>query len=226
VIPIKEYDSLRGKAYPAERPGEPEPPQATLTRIDYDLRIDGAVASGSASLIVDVLKDGWVRVPIPQGLLVRDAKLGTESVSLVPTPGRTQQLSVVLSKKGRFVLILDVAFTVASSAGEERLSLPSGASGVTRAAIGFAPQEVDVKVTGGYISTKSAAGWLAYARGTDPLTFAWRKKIEERPVELPARARGSIVQLYGLGEDSTSLNAEVEVEMIQGSISQIKIAVP
>jgi hypothetical protein len=226
VIPVREYEALRGKAYPVERDAEPESIPATLTRVDYDLRIDGVVASGRASLTVDVLKDGWVRVPIPQGLLVRDARLGGESVSLVPTPGRSPQLSVVLSKKGRSVLMLDVAFTVGSAGGEERLSLPVGASGVTRAAIAFAPQDVEVKVTGGHLSEKSTAGWLAYARGGEPLTFAWRKQFVERRIELPPRVRGSLIQLYGLGEDSSSLNAEVELEVVQGSTSHIKIEVP
>lgn len=226
VIPIKEYEALRGKAYPAPRESEPESPSATLTRIDYDLRIDGTVASGRASLTIDVLKDGWVRVPIPQGLLVRDARLGSDPVSLVPMPGRTSQLSAVVSKKGRSVLVLDVAFTIASTGSEERLSLPAGAAGVTRAAVAFTPQEVEVKVTGGNLSEKSTARWIAYARGSEPLTFAWRKKIEEKRVELPPRVRGSLTQLYGLGEDSTSLNAEVEIEMIQGAASQIKIEVP
>jgi hypothetical protein len=58
--------------------------EATLTRVDYDLRIDGDLAAGRASLTVDVLKDGWVRVPIPAGLLVREAKLDGKLVSLVP----------------------------------------------------------------------------------------------------------------------------------------------
>jgi hypothetical protein len=38
--------------------------------------------------------------------------------------------------------------------------------------------------------------------------------------------RGSLTQLFGLGEDSTSLNAEVEIEVVQGSARQVKIAVP
>ena len=226
VIPIKDYDTLRGKAYPVERQMEPESTPATLTRIDYDLRIEGAVVSGTATLTVDVLKDGWVRVPVPQGMLVRDARLGGEPVSLIPAPGRSGQLSLVLSKKGRSVLMLEVAFAIASAGAEERLSLPAGGSGVTRAAIAFAPQDVEVKVTGGYVAEKSLGGWLAYARGDEPLTFAWRKKIEERRAELPPRVKGSLTQLYGLGEDSTSLNAEVEIEMIQGAASQVKIEVP
>src|SRR5579862_3006640 len=73
VIPVEEYRVLRAKAYPADHDPEPPPLDATLTRVDYDLRVLGELASGRANLTVDVLKDGWVRVPVPPGLLVREA---------------------------------------------------------------------------------------------------------------------------------------------------------
>src|SRR4051812_46122839 len=63
VIPIPEYSAIRAKAYPVDREVEPPRMDATLTRVDYDLKLDGAIASGRAALTVDVLKDGWVRVP-------------------------------------------------------------------------------------------------------------------------------------------------------------------
>ncbi len=226
VLPIREYETLHAKAYPADREPEGPPVEATLTRVDYDLRVEGTVATGSARLTIDVLKDGWVRVPIPPGLLVREARLGASLVSLVPAAGTSGQLAAVLSKKGRSVLDLDVAFTVSSAAGEERLSLPVGASGVTRAAVGLPQQDVEVKVTGGLPPEKPASHWVTYARGTEPLVYLWRKKIEERRVELPLRLRGSLTQLFGLGEDSTSLNAEVQIEVLQGAARQVKIAVP
>src|SRR5260370_32709976 len=59
VLPVDEYRTLHAKAYPIEHEPEPPPVEATLTRVDYDLRIDGELASGRASLTVDVLKDGW-----------------------------------------------------------------------------------------------------------------------------------------------------------------------
>ena len=226
VLPIHDYATLHSKAYPLPERVTQVPVQATLTRIDYDLHIEGAVASGRASLTVDVLRDGWVRIPIPQGLLVRDARLGSERLSLVPAPENPKQLSAVLSQRGRSVLLLDVAFTVSTAGAEERLSLPVGASGVTRSVVSLTPQDVDVTVTGGYMAEKSAGRWLAYARGSQPLTFAWRRKIEERRVELPPRERASLTQLFGLGEDATSLNAEVTVEMMQGAAKQLRIAVP
>ena len=74
VIPVEEYRVLRAKAYPVEHDPEPPPLDATLTRVDYDLHVAGDLAAGRASLTVDVLKDGWVRVPVPAGLLVREAQ--------------------------------------------------------------------------------------------------------------------------------------------------------
>jgi len=232
VIPVGEYGSLRAKAFPAD--GEPAPPpvEATLTRIDYDLRIDGEVASGRASLAVDVLKDGWVRVPIPSGLLVREARLDGKLVSLVPSESGKSgaQLSAVLSKRGRSTLSLDIALPVASSGGEERLTLPSGASGITRAAVALPRQDIDVRLSGGILAEKSDSAaetkWLAYGRGNEQLTFTWRKKTEDHRATQPLRLRGSLTELVGLGEDSTSISAEVSLEVVQGAARQVRIQLP
>src|SRR5579863_4483255 len=106
VIPVQEYRILRAKAYPVEHDPEPPPTDATLSRVDYDLRVAGDLAAGRASLTVDVLKDGWVRVPVPAGLLVREARLDGKQVSLVPgAQGKGgAHLSAMLSHAGRFEL--------------------------------------------------------------------------------------------------------------------------
>src|SRR6266700_6734330 len=137
VIPVDEYRVLRAKAYPVEHDPEPPPLDATLTRVDYDLHVLGDLSTGRATLTVDVLKDGWVRVPVPAGLLVREARLDGKLVALVPaTSGRSgPQLAALLSHAGRWVLALDVDVPVSSSAGEESISLPAADSGVTRASI-------------------------------------------------------------------------------------------
>jgi hypothetical protein len=232
VLPVEEYRTLHDRAYPAEREPEPSPVEATLTRVDYDLRINGVLASGRASLTVDVLKDGWVRVPIPSGLLVREARLDGKLVSLVPSGGGKSggQLSALLSHPGRSVLLLDIALPIASSAGEESISLPSTASGVTRAVVQLPRQGVDVRLAGGLLSEKSESSseskWIAYARGNEPLSFAWKRKTEDHRATQPLRLRGSLTQLLGLGEDSTSINAEVNVEVTQGATREAKIQIP
>ena len=231
VITIGDYRSLHAKAYPPDREPEGPPVDATLTRVDYDLRIDGDLASGRASLTVDVLKDGWVRVPIPVGLLVREAKLDGKLVSLVPSPaGRGNQLSALLSKPGRAVLQLDIALPVASNADEESISLPSTGSGVTRATVRLPRQGVDIRLNGGLLADKSESGaeskWLAYARGNEPLTFTWKRKTEDHRSTQALRLRGSLTELTGLGEDTTTIVAEVNVEVTQGAAKEVHIALP
>jgi hypothetical protein len=232
VITIGDYKTLHAKAYPPEREPEAPPVDATLTRVDYDLRIDGDLAAGRASLTVDVLKDGWVRVPIPAGLLVREAKLDGKLVSLVPgVAGKgSNQLSALLSRPGRAVLLLDIALPVVSTAGEESISLPSTASGVTRASVRLPRQGVDIKLTGGLLAEKSESGaeskWLAYARGNEPLTFSWKRKTEDHRSSQALRVRGSLTELTGLGEDTTTIVAEVNIEVTQGAAREVRIALP
>jgi hypothetical protein len=232
VLSLGDYRTLHARAYPPEREPEPPPVDATLTRVDYDLRIDGELASGRASLTVDVLRDGWVRVPIPAGLLVREAKLDGKLVSLVPfAAGKgSNQLSALLSRPGRSVLLLDIALPVASNAGEESISLPSTPSGVTRASVRLPKQGVEIKLTGGLLADKTESAteskWLAYGRGNEPLAFTWKRKTEDHRSSQALRFRGSLTELTGLGEDSTTVVAEVNVEVTQGAAREVRISLP
>jgi hypothetical protein len=173
-----------------------------------------------------------VRVPIPAGLLVREAKLDGKLVSLVPggSGKGSNQLSALLSRPGRSVLLLDIAMPVVSNAGEESISLPSTASGVTRASVRLPRQGVEIKLTGGLLADKTESGteskWLAYARGNEPLTFTWKRKTEDHRSTQALRLRGSLTELAGLGEDSTTVMAEVNIEVTQGAAKEVRIALP
>ncbi len=232
VIPVPEYKALHDKAYPSEPQPEPPPVEATLTRVEYDLRVpNGDVAEGQARLTVDVLKDGWVRLPIPPGLMVREARLDGKLVALTnASSGKTAGQCALLSKQGRAVLQLDVGFRISSSAGEETLTLPAGGSGIIRASIALPRQDVDLRLVGGFLASKSESQaetkWVVYGHGSGPLVLTWRKKIEDRHVTLPLRLRGSLTELVGLGEDSTAIYAEVKLEVLQGEAREVRVQLP
>jgi hypothetical protein len=256
AIPETEYQALRARAFPAEPVPELPPVLSTLTRIDYDLKINGDFASGQATLTIDVIKDGWVRVPIPSNLLVREAKLDGKLVSLVSdgtgsgskdinevrwntgmkTPSQIKPninpniVSVVFKHQGRATLMLDIVLPVTTTATNESIALPPAVAGITRASLLLSRQGVETKLTGGFLAEKptapSESKWVAYGRGNEPLVFAWWKKTEDHHSSQPLRMRGSLTEIVGLGEDTTSIQADVNAEIVQGAAQEIKIQVP
>jgi hypothetical protein len=232
VISVPDYRALRVRAFPAEREPEPPPVDAALSRVDYDLRVDTDVASGHATLTVDVLKNGWVRVPIPSGLFVREAKLDGKPLSLASLSAskESNQLSALLSHTGRAVITLEIALPIAATASEERVSIPSTFSGVTRVTLEIPRSGVDLSLNGGLLSEthelKTGGKWTAYGKGAEPIVFAWRRKTEEHHSTLPLRMHGTLTQFVGLGEDSTSLSANITLVVTQGAAKEAHIQLP
>ena len=232
VLPVDEYRALRRAAFPLDAEPVAPPIEATLSRIDYDLKIDGDLASGEVRLTVDVIKDGWVRLAMPEGLMVREAHLDGRQVTLVTRstekgPGAGELL---LSQTGRSVLTLKIVAPVSTVAGTDILQLPVSNSAVSHATIELARQGVDVHITGGLLleHSESATGsrWIANGRGTEPLTFAWRRRVDDQRATQPLRLRGAVTELVGLGEDTTQVNAEIQVEVLQGLAQEIRVQLP
>jgi hypothetical protein len=232
VLQVSDYTALKRAASPTEPEPAPPPVEATLSRIDYDLKIDGDLATGEARLTVDVIKNGWVRVPLPEGLMVRDAQLDGQPVNLVtaPTEKGPGRLDLLLSKTGRSVLALKIVAPVTTVAGTDILQLPVSNSAVSHAKIELLRQGVDVRITGGLLleHSESTTGsrWIANGKGGEPLTFAWRRKVDDSRLNQPLRLRGVITQLIGLGEDATQVSAEVLLDVLSGVAQDVHVELP
>src|SRR6185436_5305943 len=150
VIPVEDYRALRLRAFPPDRPADPPPVDATVTRVDYELRVNGDSATGEARLTVDVLKAGWVAIEIPQGLLVRAARIDGRAIPVIDTPAP----HVLLSRPGRVVLSLDVVVPLRAAAGTETMTLPPSKGAVSRLALIVPRQDIDVTVTGGVLAER------------------------------------------------------------------------
>lgn len=232
VLPVSEYAALRHAAFPADVVAAPPAVEATLSRLDYDLKVDGDLASGEARLTVDVIREGWVRVPLPDGLMVREAKLDGREVSLVKHasdkgPGTAELL---LSKTGRAVLTLKIVAQVSTVAGTDILQLPVSNSAVSHAVVELTRQGIDVHISGGLLlehsESSTSSRWVANGRGNEPLTFAWRRKVDDQRASQPLRLRGTLTELVGMGEDTTQVNAEVRVDVLQGVASEVRVQLP
>src|SRR3954466_8664485 len=154
VLPVDEYRALRARAFP-ETPDAPPPPvDATLTRVDYDLRVAGESVVGQARLTIDGHQQGWASVQVPPGLLVRDARIDGRPTALVDgNPPRG-----LLSRTGRSLLTLDVGLPLTTQSGNETIALPSSGSALSSVTLVVPRTGVDLTVSGGLIGEQSEAG--------------------------------------------------------------------
>ena len=182
VIGISEYTALKRSAAPDEPEPAAPPVEATLSRIDYNLKVDGDLATGEARLTVDVIKNGWVRVQMPDGLMVRDAQLDGRPVNLAMKtkdkgPGCADLL---LSKTGRSIVTLKIVAPVTTVAGTDILHLPVSNSAISHAIVELTRQGVDVRITGGLLleHSENASGsrWVANGKGGEPLYLCMATK--------------------------------------------------
>jgi hypothetical protein len=225
VLPVDEYRTLRERA----RPPAPPPVSAiaaTLTRIDYELRVDGDAIAGRALLTADVLRDGWVRVPVPAGLMVREARLDGQRLPLVEGPPPY----VLLSRAGRAALDFDVVMPVTSAAGADAITLPPSQSPIVRVSLVLPRTGVDLTVSGGYIADRSEgqgdSRWTVYGQPGGTLRLSWKRKIDDRRATQPLRFRARVTQLVALGEESSQVTASLRLEVQQGTLRDVTVRLP
>jgi len=228
VLGLEEYRALRARAFPATPDPAPPPVDAALTRVDYDLRVAGDTVTGQARLAIDVLKQGWVSVQVPAGMLVRDARIDGRPTPLSVTDGNPAR--VLISRTGRSTLTLDVVVPLATAAGSESMTLPASGSALTAVTLVVPRAGVDLAVAGGFIAEQSETGndsrWVVYGTPGRALSFTWKRKADDRRSSLPLRTRARVTQLVALGEDSTQVTSSVQIEVTQGLARDVTIALP
>ena len=135
ALTIADYLKLREQANPRPAPPPPPPARATVSETAYDLVAGEGLATGTAELAIDVLDDGWVEVPLPASLFVRAARLGgrplpisdgrqaaNASPGVLPGSPGSGTRRILLSRRGRSLVTLDVAVPIAETAGNETSS--------------------------------------------------------------------------------------------------------
>src|SRR5262245_570005 len=226
VLPVDEYRALRDRANPTPPPTVAPPVDATLTRVDYDLRVDTDAVAGRAVLTIDVLRDGWTRLQIPAGLMVREASLDGQPVALVDGIPPL----VLLSRAGRSILTLDVVIPLATSGGAESMTLPASPSPISRVRLSLPKSGVDLSIAGGFVADRAESTtesrWTAFGVPNHALTMRWKRKVDDRRAEQPLRVRARVTEVAGLGEDVCQIAAAVRVEILQGLAREVSLAIP
>src|SRR4029077_12467918 len=145
---------------------------------------------GRALLTVDVMREGWVRIPIPRPLRVTDARLDGQPLAIVDGPSPY----LLLSRTGRTVAELEIVIPVTVAAGTESIAVPAAPVPMTRVTLTLPRSEVELSVTGGFVlehaDTTDRSGWTVVGRPGEPLALTWKRRTDDRRALLPLRTRG------------------------------------
>jgi len=235
VLTVPDYLALREKANPRGPDPVRPPARATITETDYALAAGDGLALGTAELTIDVLEDGWVEVALPQGLVVRAARLAGRPVPLAdlanPRSGQGAGRRILLSRKGRTVVSLDVAVPIETLAAGERLRLPPSPGGLVKAVLSVPRAgEIDLSATGGTVvareATPQALRVTAHASLNEALGFTWHRRRDAAEGAQTLRLRGRVQHVIGLGEDAGFVTARVTADIPQGGTTSLALRVP
>lgn len=229
VIPVEEYRTLRARAHPLDPDPPPPPIEWALTRIDCDLRVDGKSATGEAVLTVDVLKEGWVRLALPQALTIRSARIENRPVALVSEAGHDP--AVLFSKVGRTILTLEIATPVTEEGGTTSFFLPSSTASIFRVAARIPGAALDVDVSGGVVTKKEETAtetrMSVTVRPGAPLNLSWRGRRAQTQTPGGARRfRGDVTEIVGLGEESALTTVHASIDVTQGALDSVSFTLP
>ncbi len=163
ALTIADYLKLREQANPRPTPPSPPPARATVSETAYELTAGEGLATGTAELAIDVLDDGWIEVPLPASLFVRAARLGGRPLAIADGArhgrrigGLRRSRRILLSRKGRSLVTLDVAVPIAETAGNEYIQLPPATGGLVRATLTVPRADVAIVASGGAIVERAA----------------------------------------------------------------------
>jgi hypothetical protein len=237
ALPVADYLKLRDLANPRPTPPPALPARVAVSDTAYTLVAGDGLATGTAELTIDVLDDGWVEVPLPPSLFVRAARLNGRPLALTGgapdgsgSGGGPGGRRMLLSRKGRTVVSLDVALPITETAANEGIQLPPAADGPVRATLTVPRRDVVVVAGGGTIvdrTTEAAAVRVtAHATLGQGLGLSWYRRREAAGPELPARLRGQLQHVVGLGEDTALLTARVTIGVLRGAATAFTLRVP
>ena len=232
VLTVPDYLSLREKSKPPVTAPVRPPVRAALTEVVYELTAGDGFAAGTVDVTVDVLEDGWAEIPLPSGFYIRAARLGGRPVALADLVGKRGDPGgsrLLLSRKGRAQVSLDVVMPIASQAGNDWIQVPPSAA-LVRVVLTVPRADVELTASGGAVTERSATAQalrvVAHARPNETLALAWVRKRDAAEIERPLKLRGRVQHVIGLGEETGIVTARVGLEVLQGSATSVALQLP
>ena len=147
-----------------------------------------------------------------------------EALVSAPKARPWRSSSFTISPSGTLVLPLK------AMGAAESVVIPPAEAATTAMTLTMPRVGVDVSVANAWLASTSEAGgatrWIAHARGDQPVSLTWRRRVDDRRAAQPLKIRGAVTHLVGLGEELTQVTASVRVDVLSGLMRDVVLAIP
>jgi len=229
-LPFQDYLKMWEKSFPSQnRPPEQPPVGGVITSADYSATVQQDLARIDAVFQVQVLKAGWVELPVTFG----EAALGSVTgdpgpVFLRGTGNGTYAL--LFSQPGQHKVTLTLTARVRTSPEGRSLELqiPNVAITTFNLTLPEADQTIDLqpKLLQETVPGNANATQLKASLGsTDKVTARWHPRVGTKP-DMELLASATSATLVTVADGLIHADAHFLIDVLRGQLQQIRVAVP
>lgn len=229
-LPFQDYLKMWEKAFPSlNREPEHPPVGGVITAADYTATVQQDLAQITAVFQIQVLKAGWVEIPVTFG----EAALG--SVSGEPGPVLLRgtgngAYALLFSQAGQHRVTLSLTARVRTSPEGRSfdLQIPNVAITTFQLTLPEADQTIDLqpKLVQEVVPGVANATQLKASLGsTDKVSARWHPRVGTKPdMELLASATNAT--LLTVADGLIHADTHFQLDVLRGQMQQIRVAVP
>jgi len=227
-MPYEEFIKLWEKARQTEKLNTDPSVSALVTGASYECNINETIASVGASLSVEVLKEGWVELPLGiSGIALEDVKLDGGKALL---KAREDDYLLILKSRGAHELKARFATKVESAPDKRIISFGVPRTPVSRLQITIPEPDVEVEIEPKLLATKTVTPEgdkttvLAFVGNTDKIKITYKPR-EKVAAPLEGLFFSTVSTDVNFQERLISVGAKIDYEILE-KLNQLKVKLP
>ena len=223
-LPRSEYESLLKKA--DVKPGDTPPQKTVLRKARYDLVLHEDFASIKATMEVESLEQGLQLLPLKfAGVSVLKVSIDGDEAPVVRS--NPQIISVLLQRKGKFTVAMELATPVRHAAAEQSfaMELPHAAN----ESIGMTvPGNIEIKSGASVVQRQidQEANTTTFELLPRPGPLAVTMSLNNKRLQTERQIVARSVVVDELNDSLERLHATYSMEIVQGATSKFEYEIP
>jgi hypothetical protein len=229
TLPLDEYNRLVELAGKPVKPTDAAPVPYLVKSADLSFQVGAESATGTIQLEGEVFGKGVMRVPLVSGMTIMNARQKGMELPLEQERGTHM---AALPGPGEFSVTLDAGLALSIEAGRASVSFLVPAAGTARLTLAIPGDHTNVSINQGLITNRTSSNGRTTVEATlvpgQPANIWWatRETVAQPAAPREVRFLSDVKTLASVSEAELTLDALVEITVVQGEPAQFEIDMP